>query len=440
MWLRDALPHDIPSARILTYGYDTRLAESNSFQSLEDVASTFRASLRIALNSRPPDRPLVFIAHSLGGLVLKQALIQMASGDDIDKGLFQSTYGILFFGVPNQGMDISSLLAMVDDNPNLPFLTMLSKDSGILGALIERFRTVFDFTDSEIISFYETYASRTARKDATGKWSMSGDYTVLVDRYSARSGRSWEESYLFLQPINRNHSDMVKFSEYDDAGGIVSSFLMRFAKIAPTVIKQRIGSSKSFPSDARPSAFRSLSLGGQAEGKKWEGPIEYGLRTPNLGDDTVQQWEARRHRHRDNIIRRPERIRSEAEEGPHDRYQEAAVMDVFRERRKGTTYTSHFASRPTRKPDYNPGVRDVSPIDSPPTGRYDYHTAIRDMPSFDLPPNTDFDGGYLMRKPHCHLGVTEEPQFPLPPTPITDPPGVRDESYSAVLAYRDHYH
>lgn len=75
MWLRDDLPLAIPGARVLTYGYDTRLADSNSFQNLEDVALTFRASLRTIFGNRPPDRPLVFIAHSLGGLVLKQALI-----------------------------------------------------------------------------------------------------------------------------------------------------------------------------------------------------------------------------------------------------------------------------------------------------------------------------------------------------------------------------
>ena len=236
MWIRDALPHDLPGARILTYGYDTRLAESNNFQNLEDIALTFRASLRIALSRNPPNRPLIFIAHSLGGPVLKQALIQIASGDVVDRRIFESTYGILFFGVPNQGMDISSLLAMVDQ-PNLPFLTMLSKDSGNLQGLIERFRTEFDFKDSEIISFYETCASRTARKNADGKWSMSGDYAVLVDRFSAKSGRSWEESHLFLQPICRSHSEMVKFSEYDELGAIVGNFLIRFARTAPAVIK-----------------------------------------------------------------------------------------------------------------------------------------------------------------------------------------------------------
>ena len=329
MWLRDALPHDLPGARVLTYGYDTRLAESNSFQNLEDVALTFRASLRVALGSRPPDRPLIFIAHSLGGLVLKQAMIQMGSGDIIDRRTFQSIYGILFFGVPNQGMDISSLLAMVGSQPNLPFLTMLSKDSGSLQGLVERFRTVFDFQDSEIISLYETYASRTATKDTLGKWTMSGDYAILVDRFSARSGRQWEECHPFLHPINGNHSDMVKFSEYDDVGAIVVSFLIGFARTAPAIIKDRIErleSSASDASDARQLTFRSQPLRGDSETEELEQTIEAKQRNVKLREGTEQS--------------------SKEKEGPNNRHQEGRIeVETKRSKRSSSSGAS------IRKPD-----------------------------------------------------------------------------------------
>lgn len=278
MWLRDALPYNLPGARILTYGFDTRLAGSQSFQNLEDAALIFRRSLGVALGNRPPDRPLIFLAHSLGGLVLKQALIQMASGDGVDICNFQSTYGILFFGVPNQGMDIHSLLAMVGSQLNSTFLTMLSKHAGSLQGLIDRFRMVFDFKDSKIVSFYEMRASRTAMKDATGKFSMSGDYAVLVDRFSAKGGRSWEDNNSFLQPIDRNHSDMVKYSEYDEYSGIVRSFLAQFAKAAPAVIRDRIRglepSITLYPSNVQPSALDSQPLGEEAETEQQERVLE----------------------------------------------------------------------------------------------------------------------------------------------------------------------
>ena len=238
MWLRDALPHHLPNARVLIYGYDSKLAGSHSFQNLSDVAARFRASLKVALGPVPRERPLVFVAHSLGGLVLKEAMVQMFSGDAADSRNFKATFGILFFGVPNQGMDISSLLAMVRGQPNLHFLSTLSKDGGFLQGLIEKFRIVYHFQDSRIYSFYETDMSPTAQEDEPGKWSMNGRPAVLVDRYSARSGRFWEGDQFNL-PVSRNHSQMVKFSEYSEDCDIVCNILGQFSEEARAVISRR---------------------------------------------------------------------------------------------------------------------------------------------------------------------------------------------------------
>lgn len=37
VWLRDFLPRDIPNARIMLYGYDTKLIRSDSRQTIEDM-------------------------------------------------------------------------------------------------------------------------------------------------------------------------------------------------------------------------------------------------------------------------------------------------------------------------------------------------------------------------------------------------------------------
>lgn len=77
MWLRDSLPYDItqeetgnPMARVMIYGYESKLAQSKSIQNLEDLATSFHNSL-LALASAPI-RPIILIAHSLGGLIVKQ--------------------------------------------------------------------------------------------------------------------------------------------------------------------------------------------------------------------------------------------------------------------------------------------------------------------------------------------------------------------------------
>ncbi len=87
----------------------------------------------------------------------------MHEGDDIDKANLKATYGALFFGVPNQGMDISSLAPMVGDQPNRSFLESLDKGSEILEEQRVKFPAAFNFRDSEIISFFETKESPTAK-------------------------------------------------------------------------------------------------------------------------------------------------------------------------------------------------------------------------------------------------------------------------------------
>ncbi|PVF91312.1 hypothetical protein CPB86DRAFT_820593, partial [Serendipita vermifera] len=106
MWLRDLLPLDIPNARILTYGYDsdTRRFTYTSTQSIFHHAETFVADLT-QVRSANPERPIIFLAHSLGGIILKKALT-LCHGSSYNSDyrcIKVSTYGILFFGTPHSG-------------------------------------------------------------------------------------------------------------------------------------------------------------------------------------------------------------------------------------------------------------------------------------------------------------------------------------------------
>jgi protein SERAC1 len=86
----------------------------------------------------------------------------MANGSSSDQMNLEAIYGILFFGVPSQGMNIESLIAMVGDQPNRYLLESLGKESDLLQEQRLHFPEAFPFRDSEIICFYETMKSPTA--------------------------------------------------------------------------------------------------------------------------------------------------------------------------------------------------------------------------------------------------------------------------------------
>ena len=78
MWLRDFLPEDLPRARILLYGYDSSLAGSQSRNILADLSKNFVIKLHTMRSlSKSEDRPIILIGHSLGCLIIKDALTEM---------------------------------------------------------------------------------------------------------------------------------------------------------------------------------------------------------------------------------------------------------------------------------------------------------------------------------------------------------------------------
>lgn len=78
MWVRDTLPKFMLNMRVLLYGYDTTMINSRSFQLITEISGTLKDRLMPMAYSTASPRPFVFLAHSLGGIVLKQALVMLA--------------------------------------------------------------------------------------------------------------------------------------------------------------------------------------------------------------------------------------------------------------------------------------------------------------------------------------------------------------------------
>ncbi|KAL6896361.1 hypothetical protein GGI43DRAFT_385900 [Trichoderma evansii] len=232
MWLRDELAKTADKARVLLYGYDTSLVNSESFQDIGDIATRLSSDVN-AMRSRRSAQdvlvptPVVFIAHSLGGLVVKEA------------NHFLSIYGLLLFGVPNGGIKTEYWMPIVDRKPNRSLITSLEPDAYYLRNLQDNFNRVFCFPDARVISVYETKKSATTKEESTGQWKLTGPSDILVTRNSAIGHYSDQVQHNYIA-FNRNHSDLPKFiSHYDENYRAVEPFFTDCYNDALEAIQKR---------------------------------------------------------------------------------------------------------------------------------------------------------------------------------------------------------
>ncbi|KAL1598071.1 hypothetical protein SLS59_007081 [Nothophoma quercina] len=227
-WLRDLLPHDLPRARILSWGYDanTHSGSRVSCEYLFDHARTLVSDLclerQITETSR---RPIVFVAHSLGGIIVKSALIHSEAARrgalEEHRAVKLSTYGILFMGTPHQGgsgvalgklmVNVASVFVKADDR-------LLQQQLGQYGPISGDFVTKYA---------YETYATPT----------LLGQSMVVVPQASAVVPGAADGEPM---AIHADHIHMVKFESKSDAGyKTVSGHLRLMATRAGNMIGQQ---------------------------------------------------------------------------------------------------------------------------------------------------------------------------------------------------------
>ena len=160
-WPQALLPESIPSARILLFGYNSSILVNASNAPVHGHANTLLNRLH---NKRREEnekhRPIIFIAHSLGGLLVKQALVE-AKLNPLYTCIKASTYGIVFFATPHSGGNRASVAdsaaklcsALTGQGKN-SLLETLEKASLLNEISKDHFRP--QIGDYEVLTFMET--------------------------------------------------------------------------------------------------------------------------------------------------------------------------------------------------------------------------------------------------------------------------------------------
>ncbi|PGH16231.1 hypothetical protein AJ80_05254 [Polytolypa hystricis UAMH7299] len=244
-WPKDLLPHALKdnNVRILTYGYDAAVATFAGAVSRDQVHNHAHSLAALLFANRnlnnALERPIIFICHSLGGLIVKRTLIHchIAGNDKAVNHLlsiFFSTYGILFMGTPHNGSDLAGFGSFVqqvssnvlpkmffDSSPNL--IQALKRNNPTLqnindqfGYMRRRFRIYF---------FYEAKPMdlKTTKK-------------FIVDESSAAPILDGVER----MGINADHGAMARFENENSPGyEAVADAIIRYSMDAPKVIAGR---------------------------------------------------------------------------------------------------------------------------------------------------------------------------------------------------------
>jgi hypothetical protein len=226
----DLVRAQFPQARVISYGYDANIVGLWKNASGEGLRGHGKALAYAISNSRANEatRPLVFIVHSLGGLVTEQALlIALEPNEPRLRSIAACTAGIIFLGTPHSGSYLATwgyTLARLLDRfwrANKDILSVLKQKSEVLKGVEEVFQRQLTSDGAlhhvNIFCFYETVAV-----DVVGYVVPEESATMLPHPNCG---------------INANHMDMTKFTGLHDAGfinikGVLDDWIRRRAQEA----------------------------------------------------------------------------------------------------------------------------------------------------------------------------------------------------------------
>ncbi|KAJ5728287.1 hypothetical protein N7493_004617 [Penicillium malachiteum] len=243
-WPVDLLPDVLASQRprILTYGYNanvTAFTDGASRDSIVSHAETLASNLAANRNLRDcSDRPIIFVCHSLGGLVVKRALIycRSLSNERTEhlRSVYVSTFGILFLGTPHNGSDIAkwglllhNICTAVLPKKFMEGSPQLVKALRTNNETLQHINSLF----ADILSRFHIYFFHETRST-----DVRGTREIIVDEASAAPYIEGVER----MGIEADHSHMCKFDDENSAGyEVVAEALKRYSRQAPTLIADR---------------------------------------------------------------------------------------------------------------------------------------------------------------------------------------------------------
>lgn len=162
-WLRDFLPQKIPQLRVMSWGYNSALI-SKSVLGIDSFAEALMGDVRRARENELQKRPLIFVCHSLGGLVLKRALVFANERRGLHGPTLDAVQGVAFLGTPHNGSGIASCISCIEHTKIAKLWTLGKARDELVKTLKKDDKKLFEYAKAfrerggelkKICSFYE---------------------------------------------------------------------------------------------------------------------------------------------------------------------------------------------------------------------------------------------------------------------------------------------
>ncbi|KAH8587436.1 hypothetical protein B0O99DRAFT_601687 [Bisporella sp. PMI_857] len=246
-WPTQLLPATLKSvkARILVYGYNGDVVtfggkgDSPSSDMLYQHAQSLVTNLAMERASEETtDHPIIFVAHSLGGILVKRAL--ELSNDltsrhaDENRNIFVSTYGIIFLGTPHTGADPAKWGLVLERMVHtLVPRRVMSSESQLVKTLQSNNETLQNI-NLHFLDILPKFRICMAHEEM--ETDLRGTKAFIVDQTSA-SPMLPDVVYF---GIANTHSGMCKYESKNSPGYLtVSTTLKTWIQEAPKFIPQR---------------------------------------------------------------------------------------------------------------------------------------------------------------------------------------------------------
>ncbi|RDW57277.1 hypothetical protein BP5796_12727 [Coleophoma crateriformis] len=206
-WLRAFLPTVFPASRIMMFAHNADWLYRAPFNTSHKSA---RFLLECIVKDREQEnktrRPIIFIAHSYGGIVVKDALVLAKLYPEFSE-ISAATAGVVFLGTPHKGSNISAIGSLVARlaSPILGSSDMLIKSLGYHSSELYNRHEVF-------LKTYLDHIKLCCYFEQIPTWVFGLPLGLVVDEVSA----TIDDARVPGKPVNRNHSDLNKFADRGD--------------------------------------------------------------------------------------------------------------------------------------------------------------------------------------------------------------------------------